>query len=192
MNTAEKMTRSMIKLILDKKLKFRRDVEAFLGEHFSPELQGEERALARVNLGDALQSWFEEKLPDDQKLSTSFLKEAVGYIDWIAIAQAIDFGHWTNEITDDQEYEGFTNSLTFTVWHWIISGDETQFAYGYASLVVEQGTSEEAKAKDLRYFFWSKTLPSFKRNRVAASLTEEGINCVNWLEIVQTLSRSNH
>jgi len=202
-NSTRRITSLMQDLITDSRNKLLKDVIAFKREHLVPGVEREERQGYRVNLADALESWFDEKIPETRDtIWYNFLRETLGYVDWILIAQALDVGHWLHEPKwDSVMYEYYTNSLTWTVVHFIESNGfhalpsdfrlmepgELPVVARFIKQHLEKKADIDSLADQLHDWFIKKLPYSVNSRDVNSQLVLAGIQCVDWPNVARSL-----
>jgi len=181
-STTRRITDLMQKLIETPSAGLVKDVVALKMEHLLPDLEGEDRKDARVSLGDALENWFEEKVPDKQNVWYDFLRDTIEFIDWVLVAQSLDVGHWLYEPKFDNPLYDYANSLTWTVVHYIECGK-----FYSLKRLAQKFPEANSLADELQKWFIKQLCRSVTTRDPFAQLVLAGIHCVDWFDVAQSV-----
>lgn len=183
LSTARRITELIQRLLTTPRVGFAKDVVAYKQEYLLPELQGNERLGACINLGDALKNWFEDKVSDSDNIWFAFLRDILEFVDWQLVAQYLDSGHWPYEPRLDNPLYDFTNSLTWSVYHYMESRD-----FPVKTIVKRHnGSNIDLLADELQEWFIKQLPYSVTRRNIFSQLMLTGIHCVDWFDIARSL-----
>jgi hypothetical protein len=141
-------------------------------------------------IGDRIEAYFDQYISDSEAIAWCFIRESVGYINWYYIVCKMnniispDF-----TFLEDNPYEGFANSLTFTLWYAISNNEGT--------LNVLRECSGEALVFQFKewirsWFSGIRTCSDVEYREDIIPLFQEivikGIHLVNWQEVAENIS----
>jgi hypothetical protein len=180
LSTTRRITGLMQRLLISPSIGLLDDVIAYKQEYLVPGIEHDLGTYAQ--LGKALEDWFEEKVPDKDNLWFYFLRDILEFVDWRMLAQGITLGHWSYEPKLDNKLYDFSNSLTWSVYHYIESKDLPRI-----QTLVKRYNKDESLADELQEWFVNHLPHSVVRRDIFSQLMLEGIHCVDWLDIARSL-----
>jgi hypothetical protein len=180
-NTTRRITDLVQRVITAPSAGFVKDVQRFKEEYLVPDIEGEERKAARVALGDALENWFEEKIPDKDNIWFTFLRDTIEFVDWVLVAHYIDVGHWLYQPRLDNPLYDYTNSLTWSVVYYIESNDHPRL-----DSITNRYPQVEELADKIQGWFIKQLPHSVLTRDIFAQLVLNGIHCVDWVDVARS------
>ena len=133
-----------------------------------------------------MENWFEEKIPDTSNIWYDFLRDTIEFIDWVLVAQALDVGHWLYKPKLDNPLYDYTNSLTWTVVHYIECG-----SFPSLKCLAERFPEADSLADQLQEWFIKQLRRSVTTRDPFAQLVLAGIHCVDWFDVAQSVIEGN-
>jgi hypothetical protein len=184
LSTTKRITGLLQRLIISPSIGLLDDVMAYKQEYLvtAPGVENDLRDYA--HLGDALKDWFKTKVPDTDNIWFNFLRDILKCVDWQMVAQEITLGSWLSEPKIDQPVNGCSNFLTWSVHHYV--GNSKKELPKLQNLA-KRYNNAESLADELQDWFVKHLPHSVVRRDIFSQLMLEGIHCVDWLDIAESL-----